>query len=54
MNSGLLEGFCQDCQMRNINSIETYEIYIKQYLDLLASRSKDANSADKIDRKEFL
>jgi integrase/recombinase XerD len=54
MNSDLLEGFCQDCQMRNIKSTETYEIYIKQYLDLLASRSKNANSADKSDLKEFL
>ncbi len=54
MNSGLLEGFCQDCQMRNIKSIETYKIYIKQYLELLASRSKNANSADKSDLKDFL
>ena len=54
MNSGLLEGFCQDCQMRNIRSIETYEIYVKQYLELLDSRSKNANCADKSDLKDFL
>ena len=54
MNSDLLEGFCRDCQMRNIKSIETYEVYIKQYMELLASRSKDANSADKSDLKDFL
>jgi integrase/recombinase XerD len=54
MNSSLLEGFCHDCQMRNIKSIETYEIYIKQYLELLASKSKDANSADKSDLRDFL
>ena len=54
MNSDLLEGFCQDCQMRNIKSIETYRIYIKQYLELLDSRSKNANSADKSDLKDFL
>jgi integrase/recombinase XerD len=54
MNSGLIEGFCQDCQMRNIKSIETYKIYIKQYVKLLDSRSKDANSADKSDLKDFL
>jgi integrase/recombinase XerD len=40
--------------MRNIKSVETYEIYIKQYLKLLASRSKDANSADKGDLMDFL
>jgi integrase/recombinase XerD len=54
MNSGLLEGFCQDCQMRNIKNIKTYKIYIKQYLELLASRSKNPNSADKSDLKDFL
>ncbi len=37
MNSDLFEGFCQDCQMRNIKSIETYKAYIKQYLELLDS-----------------
>ena len=40
--------------MRNIKSIETYEVYIKQYLELLDSRSKDVNSADKGDLKDFL
>ena len=54
MNSDLLEGFCQDCQMRNIKSIETYKTYIKQYLDLLDSRSKNPNSADRSDLKDFL
>src|SRR5512137_2048267 len=54
MNSDLLEGFCQDCQMRNIKNIETYRIYIKQYLELLASKSRNANSADKSDLKDFL
>ena len=54
MNSGLLEGFCRDCQMRNIKSIETYKTYIKQYLGLLASRSKNPNSADKSDLIDFL
>ena len=54
MNSDLMEGFCQDCQMRNIKSIRTYKIYIKQYLKLLDSRSKNANSADKSDLKDFL
>jgi integrase/recombinase XerD len=54
MNSDLLEGFCRDCQMRNIKSVETYRIYVKQYLDLLDSRSKNANSADKSDLKDFL
>ena len=54
MNSDLMEGFCQDCQMRNIKSIKTYKVYIKQYLELLDSRSKNANSADKSDLKDFL
>lgn len=54
MNSDLLEGFCRDCKMRNIKSIETYRIYVKQYLDLLDSRSKNANTADKSDLKDFL
>lgn len=54
VNSDLLEGFCQDCQMRNIKSVETYEVYIKQYLELLDSRSKDAKSLDKSDLKDFL
>ena len=54
MNSDLMEGFCQDCQMRNIKSIKTYIVYIKQYLELLDSRSKNANSADKSDLKDFL
>jgi integrase/recombinase XerD len=54
MNSDLLEGFCRDCRMRNIKSIQPYEVYIKQYLELLASRSKDANSADKGDLMDFL
>jgi len=54
VNSGLLEGFCQDCQMRNIKSVETYEIYIKHYLELLASRSKNATNADKSDLKAYL
>ncbi|MGD0955065.1 MAG: tyrosine-type recombinase/integrase [Methanotrichaceae archaeon] len=54
MNSDLLEGFCRDCQIRNIKSIETYKVYIKQYMELLASRSKDANNADKSDLKDFL
>ena len=40
--------------MRNIKSIETYKIYVKQYLDLLDSRSKNANRADKSDLKDFL
>jgi integrase/recombinase XerD len=40
--------------MRNIKSIETYEVYIKQYLELLDSRSKNANSPDKSDLKDFL
>jgi len=54
MNLDLLEGFCKDSQMRNIKSIKTYRIYIKQYLELLDSRSKNANSADKSDLKDFL
>jgi integrase/recombinase XerD len=54
LNSGLLEGFCHDSQMRNIKSIRTYEAYIRQYLELLASRSKNPNSADKSDLKDFL
>jgi integrase/recombinase XerD len=54
MNSGLLEGFSQDCQIRNIKNIEIYKTYIKQFLELLASRSKGANSADKSDLKDFL
>jgi integrase/recombinase XerD len=54
MNSNLVEGFCLDCKMRNIRSIKTYKIYIKQYLELLASRSKEANNADKSDLKDFL
>ena len=54
MNSDLLEGFCQDCQMRNIKSVRTYKLYINQYLELLDSRSKNANSADRSDLKEFL
>jgi len=54
MNSDLLEGFCKDSQMRNIKSIRTYKIYIKQYLELLGARSKNANSADKTDLKDFL
>jgi integrase/recombinase XerD len=40
--------------MRNIKSIKTYKVYIKQYLELLDSRSKNANSADKSDLKDFL
>ena len=54
MNSILLEGFCRDCRMRNIQSVQPYEVYIKQYLELLASRSKDANSVDKGDLMDFL
>jgi integrase/recombinase XerD len=40
--------------MRNIKSIETYKVYVKQYLELLASRSKNPNSADKSDLMDFL
>jgi integrase/recombinase XerD len=54
MNSILLEGFCQDCQMRNIKSIKPYAAYVKQYLELLASRSKDPYNVDKSDLKAYL
>jgi site-specific recombinase XerD len=54
MNSSILEGFSQDCQMRSIKSIRTYEVYIEQFLELLDSKSKNANSADKSDLKDFL
>ncbi|MGD0950916.1 MAG: tyrosine-type recombinase/integrase [Methanotrichaceae archaeon] len=54
MNSDLLEGFSRDCRMRNIKNIQPYKVYIKQYLELLSSRSKDANSADKGDLMDFL
>jgi hypothetical protein len=46
MNSDLLEGFCQDCLMRNIKSIETYRVYVHRssfkdekanYLDLFSA-----------------
>jgi len=54
MNPSLLEGFCQDCRMRNIKNINTYKIYVRQYLRLLASRSKEADNADKSDLMDFL
>jgi integrase/recombinase XerD len=40
--------------MRNIKSVPTYKVYIKRYMDLLDSRSKDPSSADKDDLKDFL
>jgi integrase/recombinase XerD len=54
MSIGLIEEFCRDCRDRNIKSVVTYEVYVKQYLDVLASRSKNTTSADKTDLKAFL
>ena len=54
MNSDLLDLFCQDCQMRNIRDIKTYRSYIKMYLELLESRSKDPRMTNKDDLKVFL
>jgi site-specific recombinase XerD len=40
--------------MRNIKDIKTYRVYIKQYMDLLESRSKNPSLTNKDDLKDFL
>jgi integrase/recombinase XerD len=54
MNEDLIEKFLNDCQMRNIKNINPYKIYIKQYMNLLKSKSKDPSMANKDDLKDFL
>ncbi|MGD0952876.1 MAG: tyrosine-type recombinase/integrase, partial [Methanotrichaceae archaeon] len=54
MKVDLLDRFCQDCQMRDIKNIKIYRVYIKQYIELLDSRSKKPNIANKDDLKDYL
>jgi len=54
MNSDLLDRFCQDCQMRNFRNINVYIIYIRNYIEMLESRSKDPIEANKEDLKDYL
>jgi len=54
MNSELLDRFCQDCQMRNIKNISVYRSYIKQFMELLDSRSKNPFLVTKDDLKDYL
>ena len=54
MNSDLLERFCQDCQMRNFRNIDIYQSYIKNYIKMLESRSKDPIEANREDLKDYL
>jgi integrase/recombinase XerD len=54
MIEDLLDRFCRDCQIRDINSIETYKTYIRQYIGLLESRSKNPILANRDDIRDFL
>ena len=54
MNSDLLDRFCQDCQMRNIQNIAVYRVYIKPFMELLDSRSKDPILVNRDDLKDYL
>jgi len=54
MKINLLDRFCRDCQMRDIKNIKTYKVYIKQYIEMLESRSKNPNLANKDDLKDYL
>lgn len=54
MNLDLLDRFCQDCKMRNFRNIEVYKSYIKNYIEMLESRSKDPIQANKDDLKDYL
>jgi integrase/recombinase XerD len=54
MNAELLDKFCQDCQIRNIRDVATHVSYIKQYIELLESKSKNPILANKDDLKDYL
>jgi integrase/recombinase XerD len=54
VNAELLDKFCQDCQIRNIRDVATHISYIKQYIELLESKSKNPILANKDDLKDYL